>query len=124
MRVLFSDRLGNPEQNAFSRYPEGSTTLCTFLQGAHMFGKVAVNQPLDYPCVSMTDTAVAPNIGYIAQAFIVPDLGLSVTRGREAGARDYALASDIHFPGLGPVQAAIVRSPGSGALILMIEEAP
>lgn len=124
MKVLFSDRLGNPEQNAFSRYPEGSTTLCTFMQGGHMFGKVAINQPLDYPCVSMTETAVAPNIGYIAQAFLVPDLKQSLARGREAGARDYTPVSAIHFPGLGAVDAAVVRSPGSGALILMIENTP
>lgn len=124
MGVLFEDTLSDPEQNLFSRYPEHSTTLCTFVQGNHMFGKVAVNQPVDYPCVSMTGTAVAPNIGYIAQAFLVRDVETSMARGREVGATDYSSLTSLHFPGLGEVLTALVRSPGSGALIQLIQGSP
>ena len=39
-----------------------------------MFGKIVLSQPLNYECEHIPD-GIAPNIGYISQAFEVHDLG-------------------------------------------------
>jgi catechol 2,3-dioxygenase-like lactoylglutathione lyase family enzyme len=110
MEVLFRDTLGSADQNHFSRFPEGSHTRCAFLQGGDMFGKICLTQPVDYSCPSLAEAAVAPNIGYLAQAFVVSDLAAALERGHGVGATRYSPASTGYFPGLGEVSAAIVRS--------------
>ena len=49
-------------------------THWTFLQGCHSYGKIALARPLNYEAEDLTPFATVPNIGYIAQAFEVPDL--------------------------------------------------
>ncbi len=121
MGIRHMATLDEPGHNVFSRLPEGAVTLCAFIQGAHMFGKIGLDQPVNYPCPPQVEAAVAPNIGYIAQAFLVERLDVAMAGAARAGAKPYSPASDIEFPGLGDVWAAMVRSPGSGALIALVE---
>ncbi len=113
--------LDEPGHNVFYRLPEGAVTLCAFSQGAHMFGKIGLDQPVNYPCPPQVDAAVAPNIGYIAQAFLVERLDVALAGAARADAKPYSPVSDVVFPGLGDVRAVMVRSPGSGALIALVE---
>ena len=116
-RNIFED----PGHNLFSRLPESAATKNVFLQGAHPFGKVGLDQPLNYSVEPQVDSAVAPNIGYIAQAFLVDDLDAALAAARRAEAPEYSPPAAIMFPGLGEVRAAMVRAPGSGGLIAMLQ---
>jgi hypothetical protein len=65
--------------------------------------------------------AVAPNIGYLAQTFIVPDLAASLGAARELGAEVFSSPLELDMPALGRVATAILRNPGSGALHELVQ---
>ncbi|MET0366470.1 MAG: VOC family protein [Sphingobium sp.] len=121
MEVLFRDVLSTPDQNHFSRFPEGSSTACAFLQGNDMFGKICMTQPVDYVVPDPVPLAQPPNIGYLAQAFVVADVAAAAERGRAAGGIDYSPVATTTIPGLGETAATILRTPGSHALVLLVE---
>ncbi|MEM5518248.1 VOC family protein [Henriciella sp. AS95] len=121
MEVLFRDTLSDPDQNRFSRFPEGSSTRCAFLQGNHMFGKICMTQPVDYDAPSMVARAVAPNFGYLGQLFRVEDLPARLAAADATGASGVSGAGQIHVPGLGAADVSLLRSPGSGALVGLVE---
>ena len=85
-----------------------------------MFGKICMTQPVDYDVPSMVSRAVAPNFGYIAQLFLVPRLAEASTRAQAAKATLFSRADGMHVPGLGTCDVAVVRSPGSGALVGLV----
>ena len=96
-------------------------THWTFLQGGHHYGKVALAQPLNYDAEDLTPFAAAPNIGYIAQAFDVPNLDRAQAFCEEAGIPIYSMPDELELPGLGRTQSMIVRTPGSGALMQLMQ---
>ena len=108
-------------QNHFLRLPEKAKTAVKFVQGNHMFGKVALSQPLNYPCVDLVPTAVAPNIGYIAQTFVVKDLNEAKVACENMRCDVYAPPMEIDMPGMGRCTSYTVRNPGSGALQQLIQ---
>ena len=119
--ILIDEVLSSPVQNHFLRLPEKAKTAVKFVQGNHMFGKVAISQPLNYPCVDLVPAAVAPNIGYIAQTFVVKDLNEAKTACENLLCEVYAPPMDIDMPGVGRCSSYIVRNPGSGALQQIIQ---
>ena len=123
MEPLIDAILDRPEQNNFLSLPEGARTHVLFVKGGHMFGKVALCSPLNYECVDLTDRAEAPNIGYLAMGFDVPDIDAAVTRARELGTEILADPRDLHLPHLGVLRGAVVRAPGSGARYHLYEAA-
>jgi hypothetical protein len=64
LEVVIDELLGGADER----------THWTFLQGCHSYGKIALARPLNYEAEDLTPFATVPNIGYIAQAFEVPDL--------------------------------------------------
>ena len=100
----------------FMRYPPGAQSRDTYLQGNHVFGKIAVNHPLNFACDDLVPRAVAPHIGYLAQSFLVPDLQAALTAARAHQAVEFSETVEYDAPGLGRVLASLVRNPGSGAL--------
>nr|NKB46090.1 hypothetical protein [Alphaproteobacteria bacterium] len=114
--VLIDEILGSPEQNNFLNIPPDGKTAVKFMQGNHMFGKIAISVPLNYECRDLIPDAVAPNTGYIAQMFEVKDLGYAEKASTDVGADSYAPSGSYDIPGLGTVDAFTVRNPGSGAL--------
>jgi hypothetical protein len=68
-----------------------------------------------------TALAVPPNIGYLAQSFAVPSLDAALAACARVGAPPFSAPVEIGIPGVGPVRAAIVRNPGSGALMHLFE---
>jgi catechol 2,3-dioxygenase-like lactoylglutathione lyase family enzyme len=106
---------------SFMDYPPGARSRDTYLQGAHVFGKIAVNHPLNFECVDLVPRAVAPNVGYLAQTFVVADLGAALASAATVGAAVHGAPVELDLPGLGRVRTAIVRNPGSGALMELVE---
>lgn len=91
-------------------------TQWTLLQGAHAFGMVSLAQPLNYRAEDLTPFAVAPNVGYLAQAFEVPDLDEARRHCGDLAVEIYSPPDELMLPGLGPILSMLVRDPGSGAL--------
>lgn len=116
MGVLFDDELATEDTNEFLGLPRDARTRIRFLQGNHMFGKVALSYPVNYDCIDLTDVARPPNIGYIAQQFTVDDLDKALAAAEDLGCEIYSGVTDISVPGLGNARSFIVRNPASGSL--------
>ncbi len=114
--VLIDEVLGNPAQNNFLSLPEDAKTHVKFMQGKHMFGKIALSRLVNYECDDLIPKAHAPNTGYLAQMFEVADLDYAEKASADMDAESYAPRSSYDIPGLGAVDAFTVRNPGSGAL--------
>ncbi len=125
MGALIDEQMSAEHVNAFLRLPQGARTHITFMQGNHMFGKIALSEPLNYAsrCVDLKARAVAPNIGYLAQGFEVADLGVALEAAQRLESELVAPPRHAVLPGLGPRRSAIVRNPGSGALQWLIQGA-
>lgn len=118
MGVLIDDELKAPHVNAFLRLPVDARTHITFMQGNHMFGKIALSEPLNYAdrCQDLRARAHAPNIGYLAQVFEVDDLDAAARECAALGVEPAGERGILDVPGLGLRDQFMVRNPGSGAL--------
>lgn len=118
MGVLIDDELRAPHVNAFLRLPEDGVTHVVFMQGDHMFGKIALSQPINYAsrCEDLRPRAHAPNIGYLAQLFEVADLPAAERACIDLGVEVVAVRAVAELPGYGRREHLLVRNPGSGAL--------
>ena len=121
MTIRNNTILKGSEMERFMQYPAGAMTRDTYVQGNHVFGKVAINHPLNFPCVDLVPRAVAPNIGYLAQSFVVPSLTKALEAAQRIGAALFSEPVEMTLPGHGPALAAIVRNPGSGALQELVQ---
>ncbi len=124
MGRLFEDLMTAEHVNAFLRLPAGGRTKIVFMQGNHMFGKVAISEPLNYQerCVDLQPMARAPNIGYLAQIFEVRDLTRALDAAERLGVQRVVSRIKSDVPGFGNCDQAMLRIPGSGALIWLIEQ--
>ena len=105
----------------FMRYPPGAQTRDTYLQGNHVFGKIAVNHPLNFACVDVAARGRAPHVGYLAQCFVVADLAAALAAAADLGCHPFTPPVSLVLPGLGRVEAALLQNPGSGALHEVIQ---
>ena len=119
--LLIDEVLSSEDQNEFLQLPRNAKTAVKFMQGNHMFGKIALSQPLNYECHDMVPDGIAPNIGYISQAFEVHDLGFSEKAISDLGCEIYNQRRLVDFPGLGRIEIITVRAPGSGSLQLIFQ---
>jgi catechol 2,3-dioxygenase-like lactoylglutathione lyase family enzyme len=113
--------LQGTEMERFTRFPSGARARDIYLQGDHIFGKIAMIQPLNFECIDIVPRAVAPNIGYLAQSFLVRDLVAALEVAAALGADAYSPPLELSMPALGEVLAAVVRNPASGALHELIQ---
>lgn len=120
MSGYFDAVLESPVQNAFHRFETDTRSDVRFMIGNHLFGKVALIQPRNHVFSELAIGAVPPAIGYLAQAFVVPDAGRAASAALDCGAEMLSPVIALDVPGLGAVRACIVRSPGSGALVELI----
>jgi len=86
------------------------------VQGAHEYGKIALAQPMNYEEPNLVPDAVAPNIGYLAQAFMVGDLDATAAACAGLNVEVFTAPVEIDLPGRGRCRSMVVRNPGSGAL--------
>lgn len=121
MGALIDEVMSADRVNVFLRLPQGARTHICFMQGNHMFGKIALGEPLNYAerCLDLVPRAHAPNVGYLAQAF---ELGTTaafeaaVRTCRETEVEFVSEPATAELPGLGRRPHAMVRNPGGGAL--------
>lgn len=118
--TVLDAELGRPETNEFLARPAGARAHTVFLAGNHFFGKLSLNEPLNFE-VPERVISRADAIGYVAQGFRVPDFGRAMgaalaTGGLVAGEGRMAL------PGFRGGKAVMLRAPGSGALACLVEE--
>lgn len=124
MRHHFDTVLDAPEQNRFHRYSAGTRSRVAMMIGGDMFGKVALIAPENRTYVDLAAHAAPPAVGYLAQSFVVRDLEAARGAAARAGAVEFtAPVALARVPGGGAMRACIVRSPGSGALIQLMEHA-
>ncbi|MGB1875322.1 MAG: VOC family protein [Rhodospirillaceae bacterium] len=121
LEVIIDDVLDKPETNHFLGRPEGAQTRATFVSAKHPFGKIALSHPLNYDALNKGDIQKPPHIGYLAQSFLVPDLQKALALCNDIDATLFSEPADIMLPGVGPRFAAVVRNPGSGALMELVE---
>lgn len=112
--------LGRPETNEFLARPQGARAHTVFLAGNHFFGKLSLNEPLNF---DVPDRVIsrADSIGYVAQGFCVPDLGGAMRAALAAGGNKVS-AGRMALPGFDTGEAVLLRAPGSGALACLVEE--
>lgn len=122
LTVIIDDILDKPETNHFLRRPADARTRATFVSGPHPFGKIALSHPLNYLAPSKGDLARAPNIGYLAQSFLVPDLDEALDVCEAIEAPIFSHPVELDFPVTGLQRTAMVCNPGSGALMELIED--
>lgn len=123
LHVIIDDVLNKPETNHFLGRPTGAQTRATFVSAHHPFGKIALSYPLNYKVPSKGGIQVAPNIGYLAQGFLVNNLGEALKACDGLSVERYSDPVEIVVPGVGTQVSAVVRNPGSGALMELIEGA-
>jgi catechol 2,3-dioxygenase-like lactoylglutathione lyase family enzyme len=115
MRPLIDEELSSAEARHFLRLGE-HRIWTLFMQGNHMFGKIATSTPLDFTPPNTTPRAVPPNRGYLAQTFVVADFDRAAATCRELGVEEFSPEMTTDLPGFGPRRTMVVRNPGSGAL--------
>jgi catechol 2,3-dioxygenase-like lactoylglutathione lyase family enzyme len=106
-----------PEANRLLTLPEDARSRITFVYGDDLFGKIALQQPLNYEVPELAARAVAPNIGYLAMSFECADLAATERACREAGVEIYSERAPLDIPGVGTREALLVLTPGSDALV-------
>ncbi|MDJ0926843.1 MAG: VOC family protein [Gammaproteobacteria bacterium] len=116
MGVLIDDVLQTPASNRLLGLDPDSRTHVVFMQGNHMFGKIAVSQPLNYDCDSLIAAAAPPNIGYLAQQFVVADAAIAAETCARLEVEIFTPLTELELPGLGRCATMLIRNPGSGAL--------
>ncbi len=121
MGVHINQVLDSDNYRKFQKVPDGGRTQVTFMQGDHMFGKIATSQPLNYPVPDLVPDSVAPNIGYLMQSFLVADLDSALQDCAALNVETYTPRMTLDVPGLGTVDTTIVQNPGSGALQQLVQ---
>ncbi|MEV0593498.1 VOC family protein [Nonomuraea cavernae] len=121
LRVLMDFEVAGDDRNDFLRLERGSVSRNLFLYGDDLMGKIALCAPLNYVLPDIPEAAKAPPaVGHLVMAVVVDDLGATLERAAEHGVEVFAPARPIGHPGFGDCVAALVRIPGSGALMELI----
>ncbi|MCS6800581.1 MAG: VOC family protein [Dehalococcoidia bacterium] len=121
MGVLIDAVLESPVSNSFLHLPPHARTHSVFVKGDHMFGKIALGQPLNYEALDLVGRAVPPNIGYLAMGFRTPDLAAAEAACRRIGVQFFSEPIVVDLPGEGWRRAMVVHAPASGALMQIAE---
>ena len=117
LSVVLDEVLGREETNRFLCRPATAQSRTVFLEGEHFFGKIALNEPLNYDVPDRSGRARAGNIGYFAMGFRSQAIALDVERAVGARAEDISGVVELDIPELGS-SSALLRAPG-GPLIWM-----
>jgi hypothetical protein len=88
-----------------------------FVAGGHFYGKVALNEPQNFIVPERVERARAPNVGYLAQGFELPEL---VTAQRLLAGVASSAPDLSAVPGLENTAALQVAIPGSGGLAILV----
>lgn len=121
MKLFAESVIEGEASNRPVNLPADARTRSVLVQGDHEYGKIALAEPLNYTVPDLVPNAVAPNIGYLAQSFMVADLSAAEQACESLAAVTYTRAMEIDLPGRGRCRTMLVRNPGSGALQELFE---
>ena len=108
--------LGGENMERFTRY-QRTRARDTHLPGQPRLRQDRADVSAELRLRGCDPEAVAPNIGYLAQTFLVDDLAATLALAAQVvGATTFNPPVEMELAPLGRVTAAIVRNPGSGAL--------
>lgn len=123
MEPIFEEIMSDPALNKLNSRPKDGQTRWAFLQGDDNYlGKVIISHPMNYDVPDRTKFAVPPNIGYLAQGFVVSDIKRAAKNCDAMGAEMFSAEHGVNIPGIGRVNTIVVRNPGSGGLTLLFTE--
>jgi catechol 2,3-dioxygenase-like lactoylglutathione lyase family enzyme len=120
LETVLDERLGKPEVNHFHGRPPGAVSHTVFLSGGHFFGKISLNQPLNYDIPNRVARARPPAIGYFAQGFEIASLDAATAVCAAHAAEPFGDETLLDFGGR-PRRARMFQVPGSGALVWLVE---
>ena len=121
LRPTIDTVLESPAVNELTGRPRGARTRVVWMRGEHPYGKVALSQPLNYVLADRTGDMAAPAIGYLAQSFAVPDLPRAIAAAAACGAMPIGEPGAVELAATLRVTAALLRSPGSGAPVQLVQ---
>lgn len=119
--VVIDAIFGKPETNRFLCRPPDARSHTVFLAGASPFGKLAINEPLNYAVAERLAHADAGSIGYFAQGFQVRDVVAASRRAVELGGRIVQAEGHMTLPGFSGEATSLIRSPDGGALVWLVQ---
>lgn len=120
MQLIIDQVSSNPAANAMLGRPRDAESRVMILDSGHAYGKILLSQPINYHLHDVVPDAHLPNIGYVAQSFFVSDLREACHRTLELGGKIEAPPVLISVPHTKNRDCALVRCPGSGALVQLI----
>ena len=121
MRPTIDTVLESPAVNELTGRPREARTHVVWMRGDHPYGKVALSQPLNYTLADRASATRAPAIGYLAQGFAVADLPRALATAAALGATAFAAPGVVQLAANLQVTAALLCSPGSGALVQLVQ---
>jgi catechol 2,3-dioxygenase-like lactoylglutathione lyase family enzyme len=124
MKLFMESTLEGAEMNRTLGLPEDAKTRSVFVRGDHEYGKIALSSPLNYETDSLVQNQVPPNIGYLAQAFQVPNLETAMRACDKLDVEIFCPAIELDLPGRGMCRSTLVHNPGSGALQELFQPIP
>ena len=116
MKLFAESVIEGEASNRMVNLPAEAKTQSVLIQGDHEYGKIALAGPMNYEVPNLVPAAVAPNIGYLAQSFLVTDLDAVASECAGLAVDVFTAPTEIDLPGRGHCKAMLVRNPGSGAL--------
>jgi catechol 2,3-dioxygenase-like lactoylglutathione lyase family enzyme len=116
MKLFLDSILEGAETNGALNLPADARTHSVLVQGDHEYGKIALAAPINYEAPNLVPDAVAPNIGYLVQSFLVEDLEAVANECAGLGVEVFTAQMEMDLPGRGRCKSMLVRNPGSGAL--------
>lgn len=119
MEPIIEEVMEDVALNRLNSRPDDGQTRWAFIKGDHFLGKVVISYPMNYTVPDRTSIAVPPNIGYLAQGFILPDMEKAVLDCAGMEVEVFSSAQSTTIPGIGRTETMIVRNPGSNGLTLL-----
>jgi catechol 2,3-dioxygenase-like lactoylglutathione lyase family enzyme len=123
LETVMDARLGKQEVNYFHCRPHDAVSHTVFLGGGHFFGKISLNQPLNYAIPNRVERARPPVIGYFAQGFTIDSLDAAKDICAAEGSEAFGAETALDLGDAGPHRAQLFAVPGSGALVWLVEHA-
>jgi catechol 2,3-dioxygenase-like lactoylglutathione lyase family enzyme len=121
LHVWMDFEVSGAGRNSFLAMPPENLSRNVFLVGDDLFGKIALFEPLNFRMPDRGLDGVAPNVGYLAMSFVVPDLERVAHRCRAAQIEIFSETSEIDLPAFGPRRSMLVRAPACQSLVELVQ---
>lgn len=123
MAPIFEEVMSEPDLNILNSRPKDGRTQWAFIKADDEYlGKIVISCPLNYSVPDRSQISVPPNIGYLAQGYVVDNMPKTLSACDALNTDTFSPCQVTKIPGVGEVQTIIIRNPGSGGLTLLIAD--